>query len=326
MAARLLGGEAYGVDVAPEAVVCTSAKLAAATMHSVESYLATLRTGRPSLADVPSDVQLFFHKSTLQQLISVNRHLQRTLSEGTRHERSVATIIQAALLGILHGHASYSLSISSAHAFAMAPNYVRNYARDHGIKAPERDVKKCLLQKLSRCLAQPLPRAVVSKVVRGRAQDIASLLPDLQGRVDCVLTSPPYLASHTYAKDNWLRHWLLGYDYRDLSCNYLQTGSIQRYETEMQSVLGAICELLRPGGVLILVIGHGRRDSCTNETSVNMKGIFRRLLKERQAQLQSEYAVTEHIISPRRYYHSLSTTKGHTADERREYVLVARRR
>lgn len=325
MAARLVGGEAYGIDVAPEAVVCTNAKLSNATLEDVEAYLDRLTVGRASLAQVPHDVKIFFHGSTLSQLLSVNRQLQQSIAGGTIRERSSATIIQAALLGILHGHASYSLSISSAHAFAMAPGYVRRYARDHALKAPERDVKSCLRKKLRRCLARPLPPRVPHRVVQGRAQDASILLPTLKNSVDCVLTSPPYLASHTYAKDNWLRHWLLGYDYREISGNYLQTGSLSRYGDQMDSVLGSISAALRPGGVLILIIGHGRGGG-SNGTNVNMQGVFRRLISKRASQLQLEQVITERIVSCKRYYHALSTTNGHTSDERREYILIVKKR
>lgn len=48
------------MDVAPEAIVCTNAKLAAATLEGIEAYLDNLRVGRPSIEDVPEDVKVFF--------------------------------------------------------------------------------------------------------------------------------------------------------------------------------------------------------------------------------------------------------------------------
>jgi hypothetical protein len=258
--------------------------------------------------------------------MSINRTVQRSISSGNERDRATATVVHAALLGILHGHASYSLSISSAHAFAMAPGYVRRYAKAHHLKPPERNVKACLAMKLQRCLASPLPPAVSHSVLRGKAQDACSLLPEMENRIDCILTSPPYLASHTYAKDNWLRHWLLGYNYRDLSPDYLQTGSVARYTTEMQSVICALSHLLRPEGILICIIGHGRKGNSADGNLVNMRQLFRSLLSASSVGLQLEQELTERISSHKRYYHSLSTTNGHTTNDRREYILVARKR
>jgi hypothetical protein len=94
----------------------------------------------------------------------------------------------------------------------------------------------------------------------------------------------------------------------------------------MGLVMDSVCSALRPDGVLILVIGHGRTGSGPEKTNLNMQGIFRGLLAERRSQLELKHVITEHITSNKRYYHALSTTNGHTSDERREYILVAKRR
>jgi SAM-dependent methyltransferase len=328
LAARIVGSEAYGIDVAPEAVICARAKLADATLESAQQYVASLRLGRPSIGTVPSSVATFFHPSTLQQIISIHRRLRVSLENDSGAALDAARIVEAALLGILHGHASHSLSISSSHAFAMSPAYVRKYASEHHLRAPLRDVKACLQAKLRRCLARPLPPPVPAAVVRGRAQNALTLLAALRGRVDCVLTSPPYLASHTYAKDNWLRHWLLGYDYRDLSNDYLQTGSVAKYAAEMRPVIESIEQLLRPGGRLICIIGHGRRGHGTASTAndVNMKLLFKKLIEEHSGTLRLDNIVTERVLSSKRYYHALSGTNGHNAESRNEYVLIATKR
>ena len=324
LAARLLGSEAYGLDTGPEAVICSRAKLTSVTIADAQEYLGRIQLDKASIGEIPAAVKLFFHPATLRQIISVNRALQESIASPKRKEREVATTVQAALLGILHGHASYSLSISSAHAYAMAPSYVARYAAEHGLKPPLREVKQCLLTKLKRCLSHSLPPRVRCKVIRGRAQDATKLFPHLRGHVDCVLTSPPYLASHTYAKDNWLRHWLLGFNYREIGREYLQTGSISRYRAEMQVVLKNVAELLRPGGTLICIIGHGRRTKVdANEKSISLKRMFVEMLAETSPLLELQVRKTEYVANPRRYLHALKCTNGHHDEIRREYILVA---
>jgi hypothetical protein len=294
------------------------AKLADATLESAQQYVANLRPGRPNTDGIPSSVKTFFHPSTLQQIVSIHRKVRVSLENESGATLQVARVVHATLLGILHGHASYSLSISSSHAFAMSPTYVMKCAKEHGLKAPLRDVKACLQAKLARCLARPLPPPVPAAVVRGKAQDALTLLSPLRGRVDCVLTSPPYLASHTYAKDNWLRHWLLGYDYRDLSGDYLQTGSISKYRQEMRLVIENIGALLRLGGRLICIIGRMGHGTPSVPKDVNMTQMFKYLISEYPGTLSLDNIVTERVNSSRRYYHALSSTNGHNADNRRE--------
>jgi hypothetical protein len=321
LAARLLGSEAYGLDTGPEAVVCSRAKLTTITLAEAEAYLKKLRASRVSLSRVPDDVKSFFHTKTLQQIIAVNRQLDESI-EGAGPDKEIATTLQATLLGILHGHASYSLSISSAHAYAMAPGYVRRYAAKNGLEAPVRDVKACLLAKLSRCLVGPAHPLVRSSVKLGKAQNTTELFPELVNRVDCILTSPPYLSSHTYAKDNWLRQWLLGFDYREISCDYLQTSSLIRYEQEMTQVLASMVKVLRPGGRLICILGKGRLGRASNG-QVNLKSTFKRLLRQSEPAMKLELIATEYIKNHRRCLSALKSTNGHNNRVRAEHLIVA---
>jgi hypothetical protein len=324
LAARLLGSEAYGLDTGPEAVICSKAKLTSITVADADDYLQRIRLVETAVSGVPAAVKIFFHPTTLSQIISLNEALQESIATAKKKEREIAITLQATLLGILHGHSSYSLSISSAHAYAMAPNYVARYAAEHKLEPPLRNVKQCLLMKLRRCLSRSLPPRVRCRVIMGRAQDAAKIFPNLRNQVDCVLTSPPYLASHTYAKDNWLRQWLLGFDYRELNKDYLQTGSITRYRAQMQVVLDNIAQLLRPQGRLICIIGHGRRTNArANEQSVSLQRMFVEMLGETSPAFDLEFRRTEYVAGPRRYLHALKTTNGHHDEVRREYILVA---
>ena len=207
---------------------------------------------------VPADVRVFFQDETLRQLLTIRDCLLRDVLSRSAKKRQAAEFVLAATLGILHGHSSVSLSVSSSHAFSMAPGYVRRFAKEHNLIPPKRDVKECLIKKakqlLEKCLLHPVPSSV--KLVDARR--CSSKFPNLVGRVDVILTSPPYLAAQTYAKDNWLRLWLLGHDYRTLHPEYIHTGSISRYSEMMRSIFPQFNRLLRKGGLLICVAGDVR--------------------------------------------------------------------
>jgi SAM-dependent methyltransferase len=327
LAARMLGCPAYGIDIAPEAVICASAKLAHVTPEGLQRYLKQMRLGSPSLGGVPACVRTFFHRSTLTQILGIREKLMRDIDSSDEERRENAIFVLAALLGILHGHASYSLSISSAHAYSMAPAYVVKFAAKHGLKAPIRDIKACLAEKIIRCLSTALPRPVPSAVRRGSALDCGMIFPTLVGKVDLVLTSPPYLNAQTYAKDNWLRLWLLGYDYRTLQQDYIETGSVHRYEEYMAKVFKELYRMLKPGGRLICVAGDVRLHS--NKAGHDGTGNFKtgtflaQLCKSKEIGLELEKYEVHEVPSKNRYFHALSGSNGHSKRDLLERVFVA---
>jgi len=248
--------EAVGCDVAPEAVAVSRAKVTAVTLSEVEEYLSEIRLRRYGLAKVPEDVKIFFHEITLSRLLCVRDKLLRDMESGTRREKRVAAFLLGCLLGILHGHASHSLSVPSSHAYAMAPNYVRRYAREHGLDKPIRDVRECVLKKAGLVLSEGSVSGHGARVYESSAAKYNfNRTKWLTGRVSLVLTSPPYLHAQTYAKDAWLRLWLLGYDYRQLRARYIHTGSIEIYKEKMLPCLREMIGLMKPGARAFLVAG-----------------------------------------------------------------------
>ncbi len=329
LAARMLGYAAYGSDVAPEAVVCSSAKMVDVNLKNLHSYIESLEPAWGQENHIPYDVLTFFHPSTLSQIIAIRQTLVTDLSSEDSCCRANAMFTLATLLGILHGHASYSLSIPSAHAYSMAPSYVRRYAAQHGLREPERDVKECLKAKVARCLRLPLPEPVPWSVRRASALAASTAFPELVEKVDIVITSPPYLNAQTYAKDNWLRLWLLGYDYKAVRHEYLATDSVRRYVDAMAIVFMEINRLLKPGGLLICIAGDVALDR--NRQSDNTKVVFRTgdILAELSESSRVGFKVIrrmEHTVSSHsRYLHSLSRTNGHTRRDLTERVFIAKK-
>lgn len=321
LAARLSGKSAYGSDVAPEAVACARAKLADVNLAEVELYIRSLPVRRSSLDQVPDKVRLFFHSKTLQQIIAVRNRLLRDVEGESCAERAKASFVLGSLLGILHGHAAHSLSVPCAHAFSMSPQYVVRYCARHGITAIEKDVRECLVTKCRRVLANPLPKPVRGCVKMGSVTDIGRLFPQLRGAVDVILTSPPYLSAQTYAKDNWLRLWLLGYDYQQLQGRYIETSSIPLYAKLMKEAFSACVTMLRPGGRLICVAGDvrvGRDKSTTFQTARFLRDIVMEACP--QVSLRSEGA--DVVESTSRYFHSLSKSNGHRRQRIMERYFV----
>jgi len=329
LAARLLGMSAYGIDVAPEAVICSQAKMLAVNAEGAIDYVRSLRQRERAVDSVPSDVKVFYHKVTLGRMLSVRDALVRDASSSDPHLRSNACFALACLLGILHGHASYSLSLPCAHAFSMSARYVRKYSRSHGLRRPVRDVRDCIAKKIARALSDGMPPPVKGHVVQGSASDVYSLLPRLRGKVDVILTSPPYLNAQTYAKDNWLRLWLLGYDHKQIRGRYIQTGSISAYREHMSKIFFELARMLRPGGVLICIAGDVRRKMARSPRTVRSfrTGELLSSMLRGNANIGLRVCnIFAHTVpSGFRYFNALSDSNGHRKARIVERVFIARK-
>ncbi len=253
--AALLGRRSIAIDVAPDAVIATSAKTNPPSFRKVKSFLDSLRLGQMDAYRVDPDVKVFFSKKTLPQILRFRKSLLKSLKNGGRQRRHLANFVLGVFLGILHGHSKVSLSISCSHSFGMAPNYVRKYARKHKLRRPDRQVKECLKERA----AELLKGKKVSR--RGCAYVwSAEKLSKLRGHrllsaVDLIVTSPPYLNMQTYAKDSWLRLWLLGHDYREIKSRFIETGSPRVYRDKMKRCLEEIIKVLKPSGRAVLIAG-----------------------------------------------------------------------
>ncbi len=329
LAARLLGRPAYGLDVAPEAVICSRAKLLATDVRAVESYIRRLPTDDGDCADVPDEVRIFFHPATLSQILSVRDALLHDVDLGRRATRSCATVALGLLLGILHGHASYSLSLPSSHAYSMSPQYVQRYSQEHGLTAPLRSVQECLLAKAARCFRDPLPPSVAGDVMEAPAAAVATAFPELTGRVDLVVTSPPYLAAQTYAKDNRLRLWLLNRSYPTIRAQYIQTQSIDRYRDLLTEAFAAIAKALRRSGKLVCIAGDVRHTTTSKgerRTDVIRTGdLLADICRSRQVGLRITHRSVHRVVGGRRYLNALANSNGHSQRDMVERVFVAER-
>lgn len=254
--AVLDGRRSLGSDVAPDAVAVSRAKITAISIAELEGYLDAISMENSSLESVPEHVRLFYHDDTLRQLLFIRGVLQSDIGSDNDEKRRPATFLFGCLLGILHGHASYSLSLPCSHTYAMAPEYVRRYTSTHNLQKPTRDVKECLLKKSQLLLRQGSVPQNCASVYESSAEKYAFNGDGcLDDTVDLIVTSPPYLNAQTYSKDAWLRLWLMGYDFRSVQAKYIQTGSVNIYKQRMLPCLYEMLNVLKPESSALLVAG-----------------------------------------------------------------------
>ncbi|MCS7132768.1 MAG: DNA methyltransferase [Aigarchaeota archaeon] len=247
--ACLLGRIGIGNDLAPDAFAVTHAKIRPITLKEVHEWVREKRAlikylkNAIDFDEVPEEVQVFFHKDTLKQILFVKDQLSDKYDD-------VSMFIKGLMLGILHGPCEYHLSVKCSHSFSMSPNYVKKYIEKYKLRKPWRDVFECLIKKSIKVLSEGIPP------VKGVAfNNDAKTLPLDDESVDMILTSPPYLNVLTTAWDNWLRLWFLGYDYRDIERKLTQTSSPSLYIRHMRGFLEEFHRVLKPNKACTLVLG-----------------------------------------------------------------------
>ena len=245
--ACLSGRIGIGNDLSPEAYVITHAKVKCVSLERVGTHIRKIQEamnleGNPRI--VRKGVNTFFHPKTLAQILAIREILRSDNSDES-------LFLKAVMCGILHGSSEYSLSLPCSHSFSMSPAYVRKYAIQHGLKRPRRDVIACLATKAEKVLADGVPE------VSGEAyMEDATKLPLRDESVDLIVTSPPYFNKQTYAWDNWLRLWFLGYDdYREIQKKLFQSGSMPKFELFMSNSLREMYRVLRDDSACFIVIG-----------------------------------------------------------------------
>jgi len=252
--AAVSGRIAVGGDVGPDAVASALAKSLSVSTARVANYIEKLElSGSLVISDVPPSVALFFRKNTLSQIVALREQLSFDMR--SRSRRDVATFVCGVLLGVLHGHSRWSLSLPCNQVFGMSPNYVSRYVKEHKLVRPDRDVQKCLLNRALELLPFPERMSKVV-VVESPAQKCDEYVSQAGDKATLIITSPPYLDRQTYIKDAWLRLWFLNKSRQDVAKDSLETGSVSNFVEGMIKVMSAISISLKKNGIVVMVCGR----------------------------------------------------------------------
>jgi hypothetical protein len=263
--ACIAGRTGVGTDANPLAALLTLAKVDPPDLADARACVDTLRAlyRRSDVTETaPPEIHMLFDgRRTLPQLLFIRDALQST--------DRVHRFLLAALTGILHAnHAknpleSRSLSISMPNTFAMSPNYIAKYIREHGLRKYPFDVFDALTRRLDRLARSPAPLS------RGRAKrlDVKRITEWMRPEsAALIVTSPPYLKVVRYGKYNWIRLWLLnetveavdsrlGVEATDNRLRLSDQLKLPAYTKFMVDTLARCERVLKPGGVAVFVIG-----------------------------------------------------------------------
>jgi hypothetical protein len=257
-----------GLDVAPEAYALTVAKTISIKHEDACRYLEALELpviNKKELNQVPKEVKIFYHPEVLTQILAFRKAIENDYSfrhlsymdvpeyeaKSKRLNSHYAQYWVGVLIGILHGSSDLSLSVSCSHSYSMAPNYVANYSLKHGLEKPLRDLKQCLIKR-SLKLQSDGHLEYPGKALLGSAMQLPKTL---MNQVDLIVTSPPYFTAQSYAWDNWLREWFLGFDFKEVRKQTLHTAVEDKYRIAMREHLEQAYQVLKSGRWAFYVVG-----------------------------------------------------------------------
>lgn len=257
-----------GIDITPEAYALTAAKVIKFDQHKAFEYLQNLKFKKPSVKElnkVPDEVKIFYHPEVLDQILAFRRAIEEDFTLASvdysanpifeidieSENSKYAQFWVGVMIGILHGSSDFSLSVPCSHSYSMAPNYVSNYSKKHGLEKPYRDLKECLLKRAEKLLASGSINHH-GKAILGSAMEMPQ---DFQEKIDLIVTSPPYFTAQSYAWDNWLREWFLGFDFKLVRKHTLHTAVEEKYRTSMRRHLEEAYRVLKPKRWAFYVVG-----------------------------------------------------------------------
>lgn len=268
--ARLLDRKSVATDLNPIALALSEAKNVNFTKHEIFERIEHLELSfdpalyLPEALAQPDEIHLIFHPRTLAQLCYLKRKFLKS-------KLPVDKYLIGCVLGVMHGGerkdgTSGYLSISMPNTFSMSPDYVRRFVQTNQLNTDFRDVFKIIRDKTDRLFDKHSLLKQQGVVVKADAKTLSKNeeIKQYLGKVNLIITSPPYLGIVNYAKQNWIRSWLLDKDTLEVSNELDDDLNLTEWVAFSTKVIKELKALMREDGVAIFVIG----DVAKSKTSV----------------------------------------------------------
>ena len=256
----IMGRGIIASDINPYAFLLTKAKLyppltkekalamAAFYIERMESLVDNI-----SLDETPDWIKEFFHAQTLKELLAITKLLRKNREY----------FLLACILGILHHQRPGFLSYPASH---LVP-YLRTkkYPKNEYPKLYEyRALAPRLIKKIHRVYRR-FPN--IDPIVLRKCKRVNAINLNLpKESIDAVITSPPYMNTLDYARDNRLRLWFLGIkDYRIYDSKI--PNNSYKFLKLMENCLMNLYIGLRKNKRCIFVIGDINRSKSTINTA-----------------------------------------------------------
>lgn len=268
--ARILGRKAFATDLNPIALALSEAKSKNFTKQEILNRIDELQKSYdpalflPEAMAQPDEIHLIFHPRTLAQLCYLRRKFKKS-------NLPVDKYLIGCILGVMHGGerkdgTSGYLSISMPNTFSMSPEYVRRFVQTKQLNREFRDVFSIVKEKTERLFDKHTITETAGEVFKADVKTLTSNeeLAKYIGKVNLIVTSPPYLGIVNYAKQNWIRSWFLNKDANEVSLELDDDLNLTEWVSFASKFIRELKKMLKKDGVAVFVIG----DVAKSKTSV----------------------------------------------------------
>lgn len=243
----LQGRFAIASDLSPLAYIISSAKISPPSHEETNKLLEDLKSHISSTwkkvrlnEEMEDEILQFYHEQTAKEIVAARSFLYEKSKRFSKGD--VALFVTACLAHVLHGNRPYALSRRSHNIIPIPPKGDFIY----------KPVMDALNDKCSRMLEYPLtPNFIKGKVIKSDASKIA--LDD--SSIDEIMTSPPFLGTTDFIRQNRVRNWLVGWDYETQEKKKPQFLENQKGASGYLPIFNNLFRILKPQGLLILHIG-----------------------------------------------------------------------
>lgn len=252
--ACMQGRVGVGSDLSPFASLVTTAKLDPPTTAELDIALDGLdsqiakTSADLDLSDVEPEIRDFFHDDTCREIVAAQRHLFDPIRASTLP----AKLIASAVCHILHGNRPYALSRRSHGIIPIPPRGEFHY----------KPLMASLRAKIARLRIDELPGNFTPGV--GSKGDAGQLGFESQS-IDAVITSPPFLGTTEFLRQNRVRLWFCGMDYSQQRASREQFVEYRRDLAFYSDILLEWARVLRVHGRLVMHLGVVRNRDMAEE-------------------------------------------------------------
>jgi hypothetical protein len=259
--AGLLGRKIIANDTNPLSRILTRPRFFVPDDAAIRERLAAIPIVSGARATI--DLSMFYHRDTESEIVSLRTYLLDRQESG--EEDTVDAWIRMAATNRLTGHSRGFFSV-----YTLPPNQAVSPERQELINRrrnqvpPYRDIRELILRK-TRSLVKGLGPHERARL--NTAGDDGLFLtsdsrntPAIPGEsVRLTVTSPPFLDTVQYAKDNWLRCWFNGIHAAEIERSLTVTRSLGEWCGVMAGTFRELFRVTAPGGHVAFEVGEVRK-------------------------------------------------------------------
>ena len=255
--AALLNRNVISNDINPLSRIFCKPRLFIPDMQEVDKRLRTIETKNNLKSEI--DLDMFFHKDTLNEILSIKNYLIERSREGKSDD--VDEWIRMVATNRLTGHSTGFFSV-----YTLPPNQAilperQKLINEKRKQVPDyRNTRQIILKK-STNLIKDLTKDKIDDI---RKIGAASVFLDLDAgettqikdnSIKLTVTSPPFLDVVQYGDDNWMRWWFNNIDSDTVEKNITITKKVVEWNFVMGTVFKELFRITKNDGYVAFEVG-----------------------------------------------------------------------